>query len=149
MGKPDAIKPSVSAVIFNEAGEICLQKRSDINYWGIPGGNLEIGEGVEGGLLREVIEETGLRVKVESLVGVYSAPHSMTVAIYPTGGVVQYVNICFRCTVAGGELSGSNEGEVVRFIAPDRLPSDTLAGHVIRIEDALSQLSGAGGPVIK
>ena len=40
-------------------------------YWDIPGGFLEADEAPEKGALREAREETGLRVRVDTLLGVY------------------------------------------------------------------------------
>ena len=50
--------------IFNEKGEVLLQKRTDCNKWGFPGGALELGETPQMAAKREVKEETGLDVKV-------------------------------------------------------------------------------------
>ncbi|MGE6515924.1 NUDIX domain-containing protein [Lysinibacillus sphaericus] len=46
------------AIIEDDIGRILLQKRTDNNIWGIPGGILEIGETFEETVKREVFEET-------------------------------------------------------------------------------------------
>jgi len=40
--------------------------------WDTPGGQIEIGESIEDGVLREIFEESGVTASVKSLVGVYS-----------------------------------------------------------------------------
>ena len=40
--------------------------------WDTPGGQIEIGENIEEGLLREILEECGITASVKSLIGVYS-----------------------------------------------------------------------------
>ena len=88
----------VYALIFN--GEsILLAHRRDIDWWNLPGGGMEAGETVDEAMIREVREETGLKVRVEQLVGVYSKPQK------------QEVVLTFRCAVIGGTLHVGPCGE--------------------------------------
>ena len=134
---PDRIAPSVSAVILNAEGQLLLHRRSDNGYWALPGGRIEIGESVAQAIVREVQEETGLHVRVEGLIGVYSDPNQFAIARYPNGDVVHYVNLCFRCSIVSGTLQKSHESFEVRFFPPDALPEPLLRSHRIRIQDAL------------
>ena len=61
---PSSIKTGTAAVIFDGKGAVLLQKRADNGFWGLPEGWLDVGEPVEQGVLREVYEETGLRVSM-------------------------------------------------------------------------------------
>ena len=45
--------------IFNERGEVLLQRRGDSNQWGFPGGAIEIDETPQMAAIREAKEETG------------------------------------------------------------------------------------------
>ena len=81
---PDEIRPSTNGAIFNEKGEILLQRRADNGYWGLPGGKVDIGESVEQGAIREVLEETGLHVTIKRLIGVYSDPQHYSIMSYPS-----------------------------------------------------------------
>ena len=56
------VRASVSAVIVDRQGRLLLQQRSDGGQWGLPGGSVEIGESLRDAVVREVREETGLRV---------------------------------------------------------------------------------------
>ena len=82
---PDSILPSTNGVVFNSRGEVLLQKRADNGYWGLPGGRVDIGESVEQGAIREVLEETGLHVTVKRLIGIYSDPEQYSILSYPWG----------------------------------------------------------------
>ena len=46
--------------IFNEKGEVLLQRRGDTNKWGFPGGAIELGETPEMAAIREAKEDTYL-----------------------------------------------------------------------------------------
>ena len=132
MGKPiDAESSSlifrigVFALIFNHEKQILLGHRRDIDWWNLPGGGMESGETVDEALCREVREETGLEVKVERLVGVYSKPQK------------QEVVLTFLCQAIGGTLQTTEETRESRYFSPDALPGNTLPKHRQRIEDAL------------
>ena len=59
------------AYIFNNKNELLLLKTPK-KRWGIAGGHLHIGEGIEEGLKREVLEETGLDVVLIRIHKVFS-----------------------------------------------------------------------------
>ena len=134
---PDAILPATNGVVFNDRGDVLLQKRADNGYWGLPGGKVDISETLEHGTAREVMEEAGIEVKVGRLIGVYSAPQSYSVLQYPDGTAVHYVTFLFECDYVSGELTISDESTDIGYFAPDDLPQDTLLSHRIRIKDAL------------
>ena len=115
----------VFALIFNHKKQILLGHRRDIDWWNLPGGGMESGETVDEALCREVLEETGIEVKVERLVGVYSKPQK------------QEVVLTFLCQVIGGTLRSTEETRESRYFAPNSLPENTLPKHRQRIEDAL------------
>ena len=135
---PERVGCTAIGIVFNEAGEVLLQKRADNGWWGLPGGWVDPGESVEQAAVREVWEETGLRVSVKRLIGVYSDPKYYTIMQYPGGETVQFVAIVFECERQSGELQVSEESTDVRFFAVDALPEDTLLSARIRIEDAVA-----------
>ncbi len=87
--------PCVGAVVFDSAGRLLLIKRANPpaqGLWSLPGGRLEAHESAETGVAREVVEETGLTVRVEREVGtVYRQA--------PTGD--RYVIRDFLCSIVG------------------------------------------------
>ena len=138
--EPDAeralgVRPSVSAVIFDRRGRLLLQQRADGGQWGLPGGSVEVGESVTAAVAREVLEETGLRVAVRRLIGIYSEP-ALQIVRYPNGMVWHYVNLCFECVRRSGELTVCDETLALDYFPPRRLPASLLPNHRIRIRDA-------------
>src|SRR5215469_5268091 len=115
---------AVSALLFDEH-RVLLAHRRDIDWWNLPGGGMELGETVEDAVKREVLEETGLEVEVEQLVGVYSKPQK------------QEVVLAFRCRKVGGVLTETEEVSECCYFLPDALPVNTLPKHRQRIQDAL------------
>ena len=62
----------IGVIIINDEGLILVGKRrgSHAPYYSIPGGALELGESFEHAAVREVAEETGLRIFEPRVVGV-------------------------------------------------------------------------------
>jgi len=136
------VRVGVGIVIWNAAGQILLERRSDCGWWGLPGGRIEPGETIRGSALREVEEETGLKVHLTHLVGVYSDPGERLV-VYPDHAAgVQLVDIILAATVAGGTLRCSSESREVRFFAPDSLPAEIVPPAQAPLADALNGRRG-------
>ena len=116
---------------------LLLMQRSDNESWGLPGGYVEIGESVVTAAAREVLEETGVRVDVGRLVGVYSDPRVQVIA-YPDGRRVQAVNLCFEARPLGNEApSTPHETLATGWFAAHLLPAPLVPIHQIRIRDAV------------
>lgn len=133
------IRPGVSAVIIDGEGRILLQQRTDNGMWGLPGGAVEFGESVLEALHREVMEETGLTVEVERLVGVYSHPDIHQIITYPDGNVFHFVSTCFACRPTGGMLTLGDETSGLAWFAAPAWPPDLMPVHRVRIDDALTR----------
>ena len=133
------IRPGVSAVIRDETGRVLLQQRTDNGCWGLPGGAVEFGESVLEALHREVLEETGLTIAVERLVGVYSHPDQHQIVTYPDGNVFHFVSTCFAARPTGGAFTLGDETSALAWFAPPAWPSELMVRHRIRIDDALAE----------
>jgi len=119
MGHDLLLAPAAAACIRDDERRILLLRRSDgDDLWGFPGGSIELGERAADAVIREVREETGLRVEPVALIGVYSSPEYAFA--YPNGDQVQPVTVFFECQVVGGDLR-PDMGEVLgaRFFASD------------------------------
>ena len=136
IGHDVLLTPGVAAVIVNDRGEVLLQRRSDDGRWGLPGGAMEPGEEPAETLVREVLEETALRVVPERIVGVYSGPDFRV--RYENGDEAVIVSITFACRPGPGEPRvNDDESLELRYFAPDALPV-MEPRHLMRIADALA-----------
>jgi ADP-ribose pyrophosphatase YjhB (NUDIX family) len=117
---------SVAGIVVNEVGQVLIIRRADNGRWEPPGGVLELDESFEHGVIREVHEETGLRVTVDRLTGVYK---NMTRAV---------VALVFRCTPASDSTRTSEEATSVRWIDPNIVTEIMSPAYAVRITDALT-----------
>jgi 8-oxo-dGTP pyrophosphatase MutT (NUDIX family) len=145
IGKQGKIRLGCTAAIFDTQGRILLTKRSDNGQWCLPGGAMDPGETVAEACEREVLEETGLRVRVKRLVGIYS--HSDQLVVYPDGNKVQVVALHFEVEVIGGVAGLSNEvSDFGYFSLAEMEGLQFLGRHKERILDTYEKYSE---PVIK
>ncbi|MEA2008173.1 MAG: NUDIX domain-containing protein [Chloroflexota bacterium] len=137
IGKTGKLRTGCSATIFDSLREkVLLTRRTDNNRWCLPGGGIDPGESVTEACIREVWEETGLRVQVRKLVGVYSSPNE--VLEYPDGNRYHTIALNFDVEVVGGELTTSAETSEIAYFSIKELDEvDLMNRHRIRIADAL------------
>jgi ADP-ribose pyrophosphatase YjhB (NUDIX family) len=103
----------VAGALVARAGQLLMNRRDidpGMGKWGLTAGYVELGEPVEEAALREVREETGLEVRLEGLVGVYTAVET---------GVVLVI---YHASIVEGEPVAGHETQAVGFFAPDALP---------------------------
>ncbi|GHH71328.1 NUDIX hydrolase [Kitasatospora indigofera] len=124
---------SVAGVVVREDGRVLVIRRADNDTWEPPGGVLELGESVEAGVCREVLEETGLSVVVERLTGVYK---NMSLGV---------VALVFRCKPVAGTPCTSPESTAVEWLSPDDAIGRMGDMYGMRVRDALSP----GEPVVR
>jgi 8-oxo-dGTP diphosphatase len=103
----------LQAVVVSDAG-VLLAVRSDLRGWELPGGHLEAGERPEDALMREVREETGVRIAIERHVGDYVRT-----------GFLPHRAVVYLCRYVDGSLRSSLENRALRWFTPDEIP-DTL-----------------------
>ena len=112
--------------IFNENGEVLLQRRGDSGQWGFPGGAVEIGETPQAAAVREAKEETGLDVEAGRVIGVYTDPD----IVYANGDRAQSIVIAFELRAVGGELFCDHaETLELAYFARDNKPALFAKSH--------------------
>ena len=108
--------PGVGAVVFDAAGRLLVVQRAKDparGRWSIPGGHVESGESHESAVVREVLEETGLQVRVLNEVGHVVRPA-------PGGG--EFLIRDFRCELVGdGEPRAGDDAADARFVTVGEL----------------------------
>lgn len=137
-GKQGELRIGCSAIIFDDNHEkVLLTRRTDNGRWCLPGGHMEPGESAAEACEREVLEETGLTVRVKRLVGVYSNPDQLV--IYPDGKKAHFVALSFEAQIVEGELGLSDETTDYGYFSLAEMESMPMHGkHKDRIVDAMS-----------
>lgn len=103
-------------VVIERSGSVLLAKRAHEprrDTWGIPAGFMEYGEHPEATAVREVFEETGLRVRLTGLFGVYAGRDDPR---------TRAVLILYRARVVAGRLQAGDDASDVGFFPLARLP---------------------------
>ncbi|MBO0783732.1 MAG: NUDIX domain-containing protein [Ktedonobacteraceae bacterium] len=137
-GRLGKLSVGCSAVIFNEThNKVLLTRRSDNGRWCLPGGHMEAGESVSEACEREVMEETGLHIRVIRLAGIYSDPHRLVE--YADGNRYHIVNLNFEAEIIGGTLQLSEETTAYGYFTLAESESmDLLDNHDQRIRDTIA-----------
>ncbi|WP_066374637.1 NUDIX hydrolase [Herbidospora mongoliensis] len=124
---------SVTGIVVRDDGMILATRREDDGSWVPPGGILEWGEGFEEGVIREVLEETGVTVSPIRVTGIYKNLDRFT------------ISIAFLCSVRSyGEHSSDETADMGWFTVYD---SQAMMPPIraIRVTDALRN----GGLVVR
>lgn len=111
------------AIITNTDNEILLAHRTDRDMWNLPWGRLDAGESPEDCVLREIAEETWLTATINRLIGIYTKTKKDEIVFL------------FHCTIVSGELMINDEADQLHYFAHDSLPTNTIAKHIVRIND--------------
>ena len=122
----------VAGVVVDEGGRALAVRRRTPARWELPGGALERDERVVDGLVREVREESGLRVEPVALSGVYQ-----NMALGP-------VALVFLCTRIGGTERTSDETSDWRWLRPDEIDELMPPARSVRFTDALGLWAALG-----
>ncbi len=137
LGREGKIRVGCSAAIFDAKCEkVLLTQRTDNGRWCLPGGGMESGESAAEACEREVWEETGLKVRVTRLIGVYSNPDQLV--IYADGNKAFFVVLSFEAEILEGELQLSDETTAFGYYSLQEMEFMPMHGqHKQRVEDAL------------
>ena len=111
-------KLAVGTIIADDESRVVLVKRAiepGYGKWVFPGGYVDRGEEVQAAAVREAREETGLDVRLDRLINIYSYAGRIPVIVV------------YAATMIGGCLACDEEGLEARLFDRDAIPWDELA----------------------
>ncbi|HOP57129.1 MAG TPA: NUDIX domain-containing protein [Bacillota bacterium] len=119
VGDNKVILCACSVVIVNEKNEVLLEKRSDNHLWGLPGGLMELEESIEECAIREVYEETFLKIRLTRFLGIFNNP-MMRWREHDEARVIAFA---FAAKIVGGSLRvNDHESLEMQYFSKDKLP---------------------------
>ena len=131
-------KLAVIGLVPLNGGLVMVRRAIDPGYglWVVPGGFVDLGETLEQAVVRETLEETGLKVEVVRLLNIYSYEQSRVV-------VVAYITR----HLAGEPVAGDETLET-RVFGPGEIPWSKIPFNSTRdaLQDYLELLKKSGSP---
>jgi len=127
--------PNLSAgVAVIDSDKVLLIKRKDFEVWGLPGGMMDPGETIAQTAVRETFEETGIKVKLTRLVGIYCSPR------WHHGGD----NVVVFAGIPQNDQIKISPDEIVDagYCSISQLPEPLIWWHRQRILDAIKGKKG-------
>jgi 8-oxo-dGTP diphosphatase len=117
---------AVAAIVLDEQERVLVMRRRDLGNWEPPGGVLKVGESPPEGVSREVLEETGVDIRVGPLTGVYTNVEE---------GIV---TLAFLGHPRSNNATQSDEAASVQWISPDGTQDLLGEEYAAWIDDARS-----------
>jgi ADP-ribose pyrophosphatase YjhB (NUDIX family) len=109
----------VGAVIVHDGKVVLIRRRYEplAGQWSLPGGTLELGETLEAGTAREMLEETGLVVEIGPVIEVFDR-----IMLDDTRRVrYHFVLVDYLCWPVSGELRAGSDVDDAVFAGPEDL----------------------------
>jgi ADP-ribose pyrophosphatase YjhB (NUDIX family) len=129
LGHQKIILNCAGAVIVRD-GKILFQRRTDNGKWGLIGGLVEMNETYEEAALREIREETGLAVKLDSFLGIFHN-HDM---VWSNGDAAHVISAMFTASIVSGEPRIDEESYELRFFGKEEMPELFAEDHIASLD---------------
>ena len=121
------MKNAAIGIIFSDdKTHVLVIQRNDVPIWVLPGGGIDPGETPENAVVREVLEETGLHVRISRKVGEYT----------PLNRLASLTHV-YECQKIDGTPSTGAETRAIGFYPIKDLPSVFFIVHADWLHDAL------------
>jgi ADP-ribose pyrophosphatase YjhB (NUDIX family) len=126
IGKTGELAISCVGILFDQRkNKVLLIRRTDNHRWCLPGGFMRAGETISEACQREVWEETGLTVKANRLIGIYSNPNIL--ATYDDGGKFHVIVAVCEVSLVDGQLTSSDEASHCNYFTVSEINELDLA----------------------
>jgi ADP-ribose pyrophosphatase YjhB (NUDIX family) len=121
----------VGALIYDGDRVLLVQRGNEPlkGWWSLPGGAVETGERLEAALQREVLEETGLEVRIIRFGELFERimPDSEGNTEY------HYVLLDYICEVTGGNIRAGDDSAAVRWFTPEELSTVPITSGTLEV----------------
>jgi 8-oxo-dGTP diphosphatase len=131
---PDRPVVGVGGVLIENGRTLLIKRGTEplLGQWSIPGGTLELGESLQEGVAREMLEETGLEVEVREMIEVFDRIFVDPAAAKP-GPKYHFVIVDYLCRRLGGTPKAGSDVTDLAFAAEDELENFHLTSTAMRV----------------
>jgi 8-oxo-dGTP diphosphatase len=135
---PDRPVVGIGGVVIENDRVLLIRRGTEplLGQWSIPGGTLELSESLQEGVARELLEETGLEVRVLDLIDAFDRIYveaSEGGGGTPKGPRFHYVIVDYLCERISGEAVAGSDVTDVAFAAENELEPFQLTPTATRI----------------
>ncbi len=128
----------IGGVVIHEDRALLIRRGSEPlrGEWSIPGGSLELGETLEQGVVRELLEETGLEVRITGMIEIFERIFSEVPIRYVDGKQrprYHYVIVDYLCERLSGEPRAGGDAVDVAYSREDELERFHLTETALRV----------------
>jgi 8-oxo-dGTP diphosphatase len=135
---PDRPVVGVGGVVIENGRTLLIKRGSEplLGQWSIPGGTLELGESLQQGVARELLEETGLEVQVLDMIEVFD--RIFLDPATPNAGdrsrpKYHYVIVDYLCERLAGEAQAGSDVTDIAYATEDELEDFHLTSTATRV----------------
>ena len=109
-------------MVYDDKGNVLVQDKIDENWGGLtfPGGHVEKGESFVDSVIREVYEETGLKIENPRICGTKD---------WPREDGSRYIVVFYKTNKFSGTLKSSDEGEV-KWMPLEQMKKEKMASDM-------------------
>ena len=135
---PDRPVVGVGGVVIEDGRALLIKRGSEplLGQWSIPGGTLELGESLQDGVARELLEETGLEVRVLDMIEAFDRIFLDPAA--PNAGdrsrpKYHYVIVDYLCERLAGEAKAGSDVTDIAYAREDELEKFHMTSTATRV----------------
>ena len=135
---PDRPVVGVGGVVIEDGRTLLIKRGSEplLGQWSIPGGTLELGESLQQGVARELLEETGLEVQVLDMIEVFDRIFLDPAAANEddrSRPKYHYVIVDYLCERLAGEAKAGSDVTDIAYAREDELEKFHLTSTATRV----------------
>jgi ADP-ribose pyrophosphatase YjhB (NUDIX family) len=135
---PDRPVVGVGGVVIEDRRALLIKRGTEplLGQWSIPGGTLELGESLQDGVARELLEETGLEVRVLDMIEAFDRIFLDPAA--PNAGdrsrpKYHYVIVDYLCERLAGEAKAGSDVTDIAYAREDELEKFHMTSTATRV----------------
>ena len=128
---PSLPRVGIGAIVINDAKVLMIKRAAppNQNLWAIPGGMLELGETLQEGAEREILEETGIRIKAGKPIYTFDfLERDQEDRLH-----FHYVIVDLEATYLGGEIQAADDALDVRWMTPEECLDPSISKTTLKI----------------